>query len=155
MILCRCTRPCYVYGRWEYFNGFRQNLALVMSSYLSKDSFTEVLLWNSKVHYRIYKSSPPVPILSQINLDNAPHPTSWESILILSSHPHLGFPCGLLPSGFPTKTLHAPPPHMCYMPHPSHSSQFDHQNNIWWGVQIIKLLNISFHPSTRNSCGNP
>jgi hypothetical protein len=26
------------------------------------------------------------------------------------------------------------------MPRPSHTSRFDHLNNIWWGVQIIKLL---------------
>jgi hypothetical protein len=26
------------------------------------------------------------------------------------------------------------------MPHPSHSSRFDHPNNIGSGVQIIKLL---------------
>ena len=35
-----------------------------------------------------------------------PHPTSWRSILILSIHLHLGLPSGLLPSGFPTKTLY-------------------------------------------------
>jgi len=34
----------------------------------------------------------------------------------------------------------SPLPHTCYMPRPSHSSQFDHPNNIWWGVQLIKLL---------------
>ena len=33
-----------------------------------------------------------------------PHPTSWRSILILSTHPCLG----LFPSGFPTKTLYTP-----------------------------------------------
>jgi len=37
-----------------------------------------------------------------------PLPTSWRSILILSSHLHLGLPSGLFPSDFPTKTLYTP-----------------------------------------------
>ena len=44
------------------------------------------------------------------------HPTSWRSVLILSTHLRLGLPNGLFPSGFPTKTLYTPCPHP-YLPH--------------------------------------
>ena len=35
-----------------------------------------------------------------------PHPTSWRSILTLSTHLRLDIPSSLFPSGFPTQTLH-------------------------------------------------
>ena len=60
---------------------------------------------NPKVHYRTHKRPPPVSILDQ---PNPVHPTSWKSILILSTHLHLGLPNGLLPSGFPTNNLYTP-----------------------------------------------
>ena len=60
-----------------------------------------------------------------------PHPISWRSVLILSTHLRLGLPRGHLPSGFPTKTLYTPsPPHTRHMPSPSHSSRFYHPHNI-------------------------
>ena len=36
------------------------------------------------------------------------HPTSWRSVLILSTHLRLRLPSGLFPSGFPTKNLYTP-----------------------------------------------
>ena len=76
-----------------------------------------------------------------------PHLTYWRCILILSFHLRLGFPGGLFPSGFPTKTLYAPLfVHTCYMPRPSHSSWLDHPNNTGWGVKVIKLLIMLFSP---------
>ena len=68
-----------------------------------------------------------------------PHPTSWRSILILSTPLRLGLPSDLFPSGFPTKTLYTPRvvTHTRHMPSTSHSSRFYHPHNIGWGVQII------------------
>ena len=63
---------------------------------------------NPKVHYLTHQRPPPVSILGQPNPVHNPHPTSWRSILILSTHLSLGLPSGPLPSGFPTKTLYTP-----------------------------------------------
>jgi hypothetical protein len=67
------------------------------------------ILWNPKVHYRIHKCPPPVPILSQLDQSLPPHPTSLKIQLILSSHLRLGLPSGPFPSILPTKTLYTPP----------------------------------------------
>ena len=67
-----------------------------------------LIFWNTKVHCRISKCPSAVHILSQIISAHASHPTSWRSTLISPSHLLLFIPCGLFPSGFPTKTLYTP-----------------------------------------------
>jgi len=113
----RCTQ-----GWWLWIPRSRVLLWEVNSSSTIQEIFH--ILWNPKVHHRIHKCPPPVPILSQINPALAPLPTFWRSISILSSHLHLGLPSGLFPSGFhhqnPVCTF--PLPHTCYTPGPFHSS---------------------------------
>ena len=62
-----------------------------------------------------------------------PHYTSWKSILILSTHLSLGLPSGLLPSGFPNKTLYSPlsspiratcPAHLILLDFITHTKQY-------------------------------
>ena len=63
-----------------------------------------------------------------------PYPTSWRSILILSTHLRLGLPSGFR---FPHQDPIRPPlpTHTRHMPGPSHSSRFYHPHNIGWGVR--------------------
>ena len=62
-----------------------------------------------------------------------PHPTSWRSMLILSSHLRLDLPSGLFPSGFPTKTLYTPLlfTHTCYISRPSYLGEFTNRENVY------------------------
>ena len=70
--------------------------------FLASQEITHIL-WNLNVHFHTRKCP---SILSQLNPVHAP--TSRRSILILSSHLHLGLPGGLFSSGFSMKTLSLP-----------------------------------------------
>jgi hypothetical protein len=91
------------------------------------------ILWNPKVHYRVHKSPPLVPILSQIDLVHTIPSYISKIILILAIHLRLGLPSGFFPTGFPTNILYAflYEPHSCYMPCPSHSPRLYHSNYVW------------------------
>ena len=99
------------------------------------------IVWNPKVHYRIHKCPPPVPILNQI--DPVYTPTSHCPKFHYNPPIYAwAFQAASFPSGFHiqnpvcTSTLR----NMCYMHRQSHSYRFYYPNNIGWGVQIIKLL---------------
>ena len=113
------------------------------------------ILWNQRVLYRIHYGPAHVSILSQINPVHASHPTSWRSILILSSHLLLGVPTGLFTSGFSTKTLYAPFPfpHTCYMTRAVLSSWFDHPNNAWWDHQATNYVALSMTAQKKKKVG--
>jgi hypothetical protein len=73
-----------------------------------------------RVHHCIHKVPLYVPILSQINPFHAPHPTSWKSIVVLSSHLCLGLTSGSFLHVSPPKTCtHFSSPHTSHMPRPS------------------------------------
>jgi hypothetical protein len=61
-----------------------------------------------------------------------PKPISLRSILISSSHLYLGFLTKMLYAFLISQQF--------YTLHPPHPPWFDHPNNIWWRVQIMKLL---------------
>jgi len=77
---------------------------------------------NPKVHYRTHKRPPPVISWASSIQSIYPHPTSWRSILILSTHLSLGLPV----VSFPPVSLPRPytPPlltHTRHMHSPTHS----------------------------------
>ena len=93
------------------------------------------ILWIPDVHYCIYVSLPPIPILSHTQSNflkshfNTIFPfmpwSSKHSLSLRFTHQNL---------------LYASPySHTCHMSQPS-GCLFAHPNNIWWAVRIINLL---------------
>jgi len=68
-----------------------------------------------------------------------PHLTYLRFILILFFHPFLSLPSVLFHQVFPSKSIwNSLASHTCHKLYHSHSSLFDHVNNIWWAVQVTE-----------------
>jgi len=104
------------------------------------------------------KHTPPVSVLGQPNPDHIPHPTSWRSILILSTLLRLGLPSGLLPSGFPTKNLYTPLSSPIRATCPAHLILLDFITRTILGDEYISFsssLCSLFHPPVTSSFLGP
>jgi hypothetical protein len=64
---------------------------------------TPRILWNPNVRYRIHKCPPSILSWTKSIQSIPPHPTSWRSILILSTHLCLGLASGSFPQVSPPK----------------------------------------------------
>jgi len=81
--------------------------------------------------------------------------TTYHPVILIStllfSHLRFGYPGGIFPSGLTDQNFvcmsHCS--HACYMCRPSHPPWFDHPN-IWWCVQITKLLTEQCSPASCN-----
>jgi len=108
-------------------------------SWEAKSQEVLCLLWDMKLHYCVHNS---LPVLSQMQAVHS-FPPYFPKI-----HSNIIFPSTSrssswsLPFRFCDQNLICISyiSHVCYMPSLFHPPWLDYSNNIWWSVQVVKLL---------------
>ena len=116
----------------------------------SASQATTRIVWNPKVHYRLHRRPPPVPILSQINPVHAPFPLLEDPFTLYPPKWYLSF---RYPHQNPVYTYSLP--HTSCMPHPSHSSDSFYTSEYFYllstgGSQDLCLMESDAVHSGRN-----
>jgi len=120
-----------------------QGLSRVANRFSASQEIPRIL-WKPKAHYRPGHRPYPKPDQSSPCL-----PSRFLKIhfnIILPSTPRISRWSLSLRFPHQNPVYASPLPHTCYMPRLYRSSRFDHPNNIWWAVHIIKLLIVQFSP---------
>jgi hypothetical protein len=91
-------------------------------------------LLNLKAHYRVQKITPLDPTLSQMNQVHTLPSYSIRPVLILSSHPLLRLPNGIIFQDLSIKNTHIASTYACYTSRPSHPHWCCNCSNIWWNA---------------------
>ena len=104
------------------------------------------MLWDRKVHYFMQKSLPLVCILSQTD------PVHALRSHFFKNHFKCFHPCLVVQVSF--RFSNQNPVcisvflYTCNLLGPSHPFLFYHPSNIWWGIEILKVLNLQFAPAS-------
>ena len=116
------------------------------------------ILWNPKFHYSIYNGGPP-PLACTEPEKSSPcsHPTSWKSILILSSYLGLRLPSGFFPWGLLTEATYASLLSPIRVTYPAHLILLDLTTRTIFGGQYrslsSSLRSLLHSPVTSSSIG--
>jgi hypothetical protein len=74
--------------------------------------------------------------------------------IILASMPGSSKQSPSIRSPHQNTTCTSPLPHTYHMPHPFHSSWFDHLNNIWWGTEVHTVTFVCGYYAVPPLCCN-
>jgi len=124
---------------------------MVQSAYWEANSYSASqensrILCNSKVHHRVHKRPPLLPILKQTNSVHALEFCFINICFNIILHLRFGLSGWLSLTSLQQNSICISHPHTCHMVRPSHYPWFDRSGSNWWGPQTMQLLVVPFSP---------